>query len=194
MRVDQVANALAIDSRPWLALRRWGRNFRACRCALMGYMAPDFTTIRRFVAWFSIAVLGVASWLPAEEMIRTSADGRLEHAAAYLISGLAIFTAYPQRPKWLIAILMTYYAVSLNSVSFLSPVAKRRFWIGHLAPAACCARCFCMTPINEFMRRKACKNMLKLRSIGIRDYSVLEGKQRIGRIRFAGERLPPIWL
>ena len=35
--------------------------------------------------------------------------------------------------------------------------------------------------------------MLKLRSIGVRDYSVLEGHQRIGRIRFAGERLPPIW-
>jgi hypothetical protein len=48
-------------------------------------MAPDFTTVRRFVGWFSIAVLGVASWLPAEEMIRTGADGRLEHAAAYLI-------------------------------------------------------------------------------------------------------------
>jgi hypothetical protein len=36
--------------------------------------------------------------------------------------------------------------------------------------------------------------MLKLRSIGINDYSVLEGEQRIGRIRFAEERLPPIWL
>ena len=36
--------------------------------------------------------------------------------------------------------------------------------------------------------------MLKLRSIGIRDYSVLDGHQRIGRIRFADERLPPIWL
>jgi hypothetical protein len=73
-------------------------------------MTPDFTTIRRFVAWFSIAVLGVASWLPAEEMIRTGADGRLEHAAAYLISGLAVFTAYPRRLKWLIAILMMCYA------------------------------------------------------------------------------------
>ena len=51
-----------------------------------------------------------------------------------------------------------------------------------------------MTPINEFMRRKARKNMLKLRSIGIRDYSVLEGEQRIGRIRFAGERMPGVWL
>ncbi len=36
--------------------------------------------------------------------------------------------------------------------------------------------------------------MLKLRSIGINDYSVLEGEQHIGRIRFADERLPPIWL
>jgi hypothetical protein len=35
--------------------------------------------------------------------------------------------------------------------------------------------------------------MLKLRSIGIRDYSVLEGHQRVGRIHFAGERLPPVW-
>jgi hypothetical protein len=36
--------------------------------------------------------------------------------------------------------------------------------------------------------------MLKLRSIGIRDYSVFEGGQRIGRIRFAGERIPGVWL
>ena len=36
--------------------------------------------------------------------------------------------------------------------------------------------------------------MLKLRSIGIRDYSVFEGGQRIGRIRFAGERMPGVWL
>ena len=36
--------------------------------------------------------------------------------------------------------------------------------------------------------------MLKLRSIGISDYSVLEGEQRIGRIRFADERMPGVWL
>ena len=36
--------------------------------------------------------------------------------------------------------------------------------------------------------------MLKLRRIGIRDYSVLEDDQRIGRIRLASERTPPIWL
>ena len=36
--------------------------------------------------------------------------------------------------------------------------------------------------------------MLKLRTIGIRDYSVRDGEQRIGRIRFASERNPGIWL
>ena len=36
--------------------------------------------------------------------------------------------------------------------------------------------------------------MLKLRSIGLSDYSVLEGRQRIGRIRLATERMPRVWL
>ena len=84
-------------------------------------MAPPVTTIRRFVAWSSIAVLGVASWLPGDEMIRTGADGRLEHAAAYLISGLAVFTAYPRRLKWLIAILMTCYAGILEFGQLFAP-------------------------------------------------------------------------
>ena len=36
--------------------------------------------------------------------------------------------------------------------------------------------------------------MLKLRQIGLRDYAVLNGEQRIGRIRFADERIPGVWL
>ena len=36
--------------------------------------------------------------------------------------------------------------------------------------------------------------MLKIRPIGINNYRVLEGEQRIGRIRFADERTPGIWL
>ncbi|MGX1012188.1 hypothetical protein AB7M69_006545 [Bradyrhizobium japonicum] len=35
---------------------------------------------------------------------------------------------------------------------------------------------------------------LALRPIGRRDYSVLEGKQPIGRIRYASERTPAIWI
>ena len=36
--------------------------------------------------------------------------------------------------------------------------------------------------------------MLKLRSIGIDDYRVLDAGQRIGRIRLADERMPGVWL
>jgi hypothetical protein len=36
--------------------------------------------------------------------------------------------------------------------------------------------------------------VLKLRTIGLSDYSVLEGRQRIGRIRLATERMPCVWL
>ena len=36
--------------------------------------------------------------------------------------------------------------------------------------------------------------MLKLRTIGLSDYSVLECGQRIGRICLATERMPCVWL
>jgi hypothetical protein len=36
--------------------------------------------------------------------------------------------------------------------------------------------------------------LLKFRSIGLSDYAVLEGSNRIGRIRFADERRPGVWL
>jgi hypothetical protein len=36
--------------------------------------------------------------------------------------------------------------------------------------------------------------MLKLRSIGLSDYAVLDSGQRIGRIRLATERMPCVWL
>ena len=37
-------------------------------------------------------------------------------------------------------------------------------------------------------------DLLKLRSLGDRDYSMLQGRQRIGRIRYASERWPPVWI
>jgi hypothetical protein len=36
--------------------------------------------------------------------------------------------------------------------------------------------------------------MLTMRMIGVRDYNVFEVGQHIGRIHFAGERTPGIWL
>ena len=38
--------------------------------------------------------------------------------------------------------------------------------------------------------RTGATDMLKLRSLGLDDFSVLEGRQRIGRIRLATERMP----
>jgi len=38
------------------------------------------------------------------------------------------------------------------------------------------------------------KNMLKLRTIDLSDFAVFEGRQRIGRIRLATERMPCLWL
>ena len=35
--------------------------------------------------------------------------------------------------------------------------------------------------------------MLKLRPIDLSDFAVFEGKQRIGRIRLASERMPCVW-
>ena len=36
--------------------------------------------------------------------------------------------------------------------------------------------------------------MLTMRLIGVRDYSVFEDGQEIGRIRFASERAPGVWI
>jgi hypothetical protein len=36
--------------------------------------------------------------------------------------------------------------------------------------------------------------LLKLRAIGLGDFAVIEGRQRIGRIRLATERMPCRWL
>jgi len=35
--------------------------------------------------------------------------------------------------------------------------------------------------------------MLKLRSLSLSDFSVIDGRQRVGRIRLATERMPCIW-
>jgi hypothetical protein len=56
-----------------------------------------------------------------------------------------------------------------------------------IEPWGICGRWIPRTP-------EPAKNMLKLRTIGLSDYSVLEGRQRIGRIRLATERMPCVWL
>jgi len=66
--------------------------------------------VLRFVAWACVIGLAVASWTPGQEMVRTGFNTRLEHLAAYLIAGIAVITAYPRRPGWLIAVILSIYA------------------------------------------------------------------------------------
>lgn len=108
----------------------------ARRYALMGHGTLLRKT--RVVAWFSIAVLGVASWLPGDDspyQFRWKARTR----GSYLISGLAIFTAYPRRLKWRIAILMTCYGGILEFGQLFCSWSPRGVRIRRRAPVACCA-------------------------------------------------------
>ena len=40
----------------------------------------------RVLTWAGIAALAVLSWTPGDYMIRTGADGHLEHVAAYVLA------------------------------------------------------------------------------------------------------------
>ena len=48
--------------------------------------------------------------------------------------------------------------------------------------------------VNSYFPAYSNEVLLKLRTIGLSDYSVLEGRQRIGRIRLATERMPCVWV
>jgi VanZ family protein len=64
----------------------------------------------RVTAWVCIGALAVASWTPGQEMVRTGFNTRLEHLAAYLITGIAVISAYPRRRTWTIAAILCAYA------------------------------------------------------------------------------------
>ena len=68
----------------------------------------------RIIAWVGVIGLAVASWTPGQEMIRTGFNTRLERTTAYLMAGIAVLAAYPQKPLWLIAVLLGGYAGALE--------------------------------------------------------------------------------
>jgi VanZ family protein len=51
-------------------------------------------TSLRFVTWACVVILGFLSLLPAEDMVRTSLPGQLEHFAAYAGSGAIAMAGY----------------------------------------------------------------------------------------------------
>ena len=66
----------------------------------------------RFIAWVCIIGLAVASWTPGQDMVRTGFNTRLEHVAAYLITGITVLVAYPSKtPRSIAALLIAYAGV-----------------------------------------------------------------------------------
>jgi VanZ family protein len=51
----------------------------------------------RVAAWACVVLLAVLSWVPADEMVRTGVDGRIEHVVAYMGTMLFVGAAYALR-------------------------------------------------------------------------------------------------
>src|SRR4051812_2941238 len=51
----------------------------------------------RVAAWTCVVLLAVLSWLPADDMVRTGVDTRIEHVVAYLRTMLFVGAAYALR-------------------------------------------------------------------------------------------------
>jgi len=51
----------------------------------------------RVLTWAGIAALAVLSWTPGDYMIRTGADGHLEHVAAYVLASAVAALGYGRR-------------------------------------------------------------------------------------------------
>jgi hypothetical protein len=56
------------------------------------------------LGWLGTMALAIASWTPGEDMIRSGLSGQLEHALAYMLTGLALMIGYPSTPSTRIAL------------------------------------------------------------------------------------------
>jgi VanZ family protein len=55
------------------------------------------SNVFRLGAWTCVILLAVLSWLPAEDMIRSGVDGRIEHFIAYMGTMIFVGAAYALR-------------------------------------------------------------------------------------------------
>jgi VanZ family protein len=76
-------------------------------------MRPDLPKLFRLAAWACVVLLGVLSWLPGEEMIRTGINTRIEHVIAYMGTMFLVGAAYALRLGLLrlVAMLVAYAGV-----------------------------------------------------------------------------------
>ena len=76
----------------------------------------------RFMTWVCVLVIAVLSLLPADAMVRTGIDGRIEHFVAYAGTMLIAGCAYGmQREDWLKMLALCAYAGVLEILQNFSP-------------------------------------------------------------------------
>jgi VanZ family protein len=84
------------------------------------YVQP-FTRVFRPVAWGCVILIAVLSLLPAEEMVRTSLSGHIEHAIAYAGTAFLIRLSYPIWGWKRVATALVTYAGVLELLQNFSP-------------------------------------------------------------------------
>jgi VanZ family protein len=67
-----------------------------------------FSRVLRLSAWGCVGLIAVLSLLPAQEMVRTSLGGHVEHATAYAGTAALLRLSYPTRWKQIAAALVIY--------------------------------------------------------------------------------------
>ncbi|MBP2292797.1 VanZ family protein [Azospirillum rugosum] len=73
-------------------------------------------------AWACIVTIVVLSLAPADEMVRTGADGHLEHTAAYAGTGFFVGIAYRVEERWaVLGGLMSALAGTMEILQHFSP-------------------------------------------------------------------------
>ena len=75
----------------------------------------------RPAAWGCVTLLTILSLLPAQEMVRTSLGGHIEHATAYAGTAFVIGRSYPSWGWKRIATALVIYAGVLELLQTFSP-------------------------------------------------------------------------
>lgn len=79
-------------------------------------------TAFRLAAWLCVAIIVVLSLLPSDDMARTGADGRLEHAMAYAGTAFFVGLGYLVEERWAtLAGLMMALAGMMELLQHFSP-------------------------------------------------------------------------
>jgi VanZ family protein len=77
--------------------------------------------VSRLAAWSSIALIAVLSLLPANEMVRTSFGGHVEHMVAYAAATFIVAFAYPRKQLKRVILALICYAAALEFLQRFSP-------------------------------------------------------------------------